>query len=213
MKEVAHNCFEYSLENFGWKLVAFLKPTSEIRLLVTPCDKCESFAHSESCFCIVLLVGDSSFKDAMAKVPTSVFVVGVHIEGLVVGCTISSVVSVDIERQVISFVLQKNSSTLIAIKSKNEFGISLLSNQQSEVSRYFSNQKKSLDQGEFVWDLETQSVPFIPNNAGSFHCSLDKIYELDNTTIVLAKVENFKVTNEGSPLMYWNRTYFSLNLE
>ena len=56
-------------------------------------------------------VGDSSFKDAMAQVPNSVFVVGVHIEGLVVACTISSVVSVDIERQVISFVLQKNSST------------------------------------------------------------------------------------------------------
>ena len=158
-------------------------------------------------------VGDSSFKDAMAQVPTSVFVVGVHIEGLVVACTISSVVSVDIERQVISFVLQKNSSTLIAIKTKQEFGISLLSNQQSEVSRYFSIQEKNLEQGNFVWDLETQSVPMIPNNAGSFHCSLVEIYELDNTTMVLAKVEKFNVTDEGSPLVYWNRAYFSLNLE
>lgn len=158
-------------------------------------------------------MGVSSFKDAMAQVPTSVFVVGVHAKGLVVGCTISSVVSVDIERQVISFVLQKSSSTLIAIKTKKEFGISLLRNQQSEVSRYFSNQEKSLDQGNFVWDLETQSVPMIPNNAGSFHCSLVKAYELGNTTMVLAKVQNFKVTNEGSPLVYWNRAYFSLNLE
>lgn len=154
---------------------------------------------------------DSSFKDAMAQIPTSVFVVGVKVEGTVVACTISSVVSVDIEHQVISFVLQKNSSTLVAIKSKNEFGISLLSNQQSDVSRYFANQEKNLDQGKFVWDLETQIVPMITNNAGSFHCSLIQIYELDNTTMVLAKVKNFKVVNEGSPLVYWNREYFDLD--
>ena len=81
----------------------------------------------------------SSFKDAMARIPTSVFIVGVKVEELVTACTISSVVSVDIERQIISFVLQKSSSTLKAIRSKKTFGISLLNDQQSAVSKHFSS--------------------------------------------------------------------------
>ena len=65
---------------------------------------------------------ESSFKDAMAQIPTSVFVVAVRVEALVTACTISSVVSVDIERQTISFVLQKNSSTLKVIRLIKKFG-------------------------------------------------------------------------------------------
>ena len=158
-------------------------------------------------------MGESSFKDAMAQVPTSVFVVGVHAEGLVVACTISSVVSVDIKRQTISFVLQKNSSTLRAIRSKTKFGISLLSDQQSEISRYFSSLEKNFGEEKFLWDMQNEEFPIIPNSASNFYCSLLETYELENTNIVLAKVDKFYVVAERNPLVYWNRKHFSLKIE
>ena len=155
-------------------------------------------------------VEESSFKDAMARIPTSVFVVGVRVEVLVTACTISSVVSVDIERQTISFVLQKNSSTLKAIRLKKKFGITLLSDQQTEASHHFSSLEKNLEEGKFSWDMQNKDFPTIPNSAGNFNCNLLETYELENTFIVLAKVEKFCVVTERSPLIYWNRKHFSL---
>jgi flavin reductase (DIM6/NTAB) family NADH-FMN oxidoreductase RutF len=155
----------------------------------------------------------SSFKDAMAQIPTSVFVVAVKVEELVTACTISSVVSVDIERQTISFVLQKNSSTLKTIRSKKKFGISLLSDQQIGVSHHFSSLEKNFDQEKFVWDMQNEDFPTIPKCAGNFNCSLLETYELENTFIVLAKVEKFCVVAERNPLVYWNRKHFSLKIE
>ena len=155
----------------------------------------------------------SSFKDAMAQIPTSVFVVGVKGEEIVTACTISSVVSVDIEHQIISFVLQKNSSTLKVIKSKKKFGISLLSDQQSEVSRHFSSLEKNFGEEKFLWDIQNEEFPTIPKSAGDFHCNLLETYELENTYIVLAKVKKFSVVAERNPLVYWNRNHFSLKIE
>jgi flavin reductase (DIM6/NTAB) family NADH-FMN oxidoreductase RutF len=155
---------------------------------------------------------ESSFKDAMARIPTSVFVIGVRVEALVTACTISSVVSVDIERQTISFVLQKNSSTLKAIRSKKKFGISLLSDQQTEVSHHFSSLEKDFNEGKFVWDMQNEDFPTITNSAGNFNCSLLQTYELENTFIVLAKVEKFHAVTDRNPLVYWNRKYFSLKI-
>ena len=155
----------------------------------------------------------SSFKDAMALIPTSVFVVGVRTETLVTACTISSLVSVDINHKIVSFVLQKNSSTLKAIMSKKVFAISLLSDQQSKVSQHFSSPERNLGQDKFVWDLQNENFPTIPNCAGSFYCNLLETYELENTHIVLAKVETFHVMFEGNPLVYWNRKHLSVKLE
>ena len=156
---------------------------------------------------------ESSFKDAMAQIPTSVFVVAVRVEALVTACTISSVVSVDIERQTISFVLQKNSSTLKVIRLIKKFGISLLSDQQAEASHHFSSLEKNFDEREFVWDMQNEDFPTIPNSAGNFNCNLLETYELENTFIVLAKVEKFHVVTERNPLVYWNRKYFSLKIK
>ena len=155
----------------------------------------------------------SSFKDAMAQIPTSVFVVAVRVEALVTACTISSVVSVDIERQTISFVLQKNSSTLKAIRSKKKFGISLLSDQQTEVSHHFSSLEKNFNEGKFAWDMQNEDFPTITNSAGNFNCSLLQTYELENTYIILAKVEKFHVVAGRNPIVYWNRKHFSLKIE
>jgi len=156
---------------------------------------------------------ESSFKDAMARIPTSVFVVGVKVDALVTACTISSVVSVDINHQIVSFVLQKNSSTLKAIMSKKEFAISLLSDQQSKVSQHFSSPEKNFGEDKFVWDLQNENFPTIPNCAGSFFCKVLETYELENTHIVLAKVEKFHVIVEENPLIYWNRKHLSIKLE
>jgi flavin reductase (DIM6/NTAB) family NADH-FMN oxidoreductase RutF len=155
----------------------------------------------------------SSFKDAMARIPTSVFIVGVKVEELVTACTISSVVSVDIERQIISFVLQKSSSTLKAIRSKKTFGISLLNDQQSAVSKHFSSLEKSFSDEKFVWDLQNENFPIIPKSIGNFHCNLVETYELESTYIVLGKVEKFHTVTSGNPLVYWNRKHLSLKLK
>jgi flavin reductase (DIM6/NTAB) family NADH-FMN oxidoreductase RutF len=110
-------------------------------------------------------------------------------------------------------VLQKSSSTLKAIRSKKTFGISLLNDQQSAVSKHFSSLEKSFSDEKFVWDLQNENFPIIPKSMGSFHCNLVETYELESTYIVLGKVEKFHTVTSGNPLVYWNRKHLSLKLK
>jgi flavin reductase (DIM6/NTAB) family NADH-FMN oxidoreductase RutF len=97
--------------------------------------------------------------------------------------------------------------------SKEVFAISLLNDQQSKVSQHFSSPERNFSQDKFVWDLQNENFPTIPNCAGSFYCNLLETYELENTHIVLAKVETFHVMVKGNPLVYWNRKHLSVKLE
>ena len=89
----------------------------------------------------------------------------------------------------------------------------MLSDQQPEVSRHFSSPEKNFSEEKFVWDMLNEEFPTIPNSASNFNCSLLETYELENTFIVLAKVEKFRVITERNPLVYWKRQHFSLKIE
>ena len=64
-----------------------------------------------------------SFKDIMSLIPSSVSVVSCLEEGIIYGCTISSLVSVDVndENPEIIFVLRKQSAVGDKIKTWVEF--------------------------------------------------------------------------------------------
>jgi len=64
---------------------------------------------------------EANFKDAMARVPTNVSIVGSFEADGIRACTISSLVSVDIVDPTIMFVLKNNSATLTSIKSTLNF--------------------------------------------------------------------------------------------
>ena len=78
-----------------------------------------------------------SFKDTMSLIPSSVSVISCFEEGLIYGCTISSLVSVDVQEDnsEIIFVLKKQSLVGEKIKVNEFFKINVLSSSKDEIAQ------------------------------------------------------------------------------
>ena len=79
----------------------------------------------------------SDFRDVMKEIPTSVSIVLVRDREEIKGCTISSLVSIDIssENPHVMFVLRKDSSTGESIQSGRDFSINLLNQNQIHIAK------------------------------------------------------------------------------
>ena len=155
---------------------------------------------------------EANFKDAMARIPTNVSIVGSFEAGRIRACTISSLVSVDIVDPTIMFVLKHNSATVSNIKRTQNFSINDLSSSQSGLSEKYSNKRVEVEDlsDSISWFKHENNVPVINDAHLVFFCKLFSALETINTTLVIAKVMEVSTGNSKSPLVYFERKYFGL---
>lgn len=141
----------------------------------------------------------------MSCIPNSVSIVAAYVEGLVVGCTISSLVSVDVESPKVLFVLKNDSSTLRALSSANIFSISVLAENQRSIALDFSSASKetSLDS----WSVGDDGSLRLDNSLVSFSCKVVDLHVKGSTSIVIASVVSQRFSTTLKPLIYSFRAF------
>ena len=152
------------------------------------------------------------FRDAMSRVPTNVSVVASWETKGIRACTVSSLVSVDIVEPTIMFVLKSESATLANIESRRNFSVNVLSAHQSNLSGVYSNSKNAHDTLHLTqyWEAHKAGIPIIRNSHFSFACVLSRSQQLENATIVFAKVTEMIGSDSENPLIYFDRKYYGL---
>jgi flavin reductase len=155
---------------------------------------------------------ETSFKDAMSQVPTNVAVVGSWEAKEIRACTVSSLVSIDIIDPTIIFVLKSDSATLANIKSTKNFSVNVLSAQQAHLSQLYSNLRTDGETSNLTqyWEAHKAGVPIIKDSHLNFFCELISSQELQNATIVFAKINEIIQSDSENPLVYFERRYFGL---
>lgn len=143
----------------------------------------------------------------MSCIPNSVSIVAASVGGQVVGCTISSLVSVDVESPKVLFVLKNDSSTLKALSGLSVFSISVLAENQGEIAQTFSSQYKNhpLD----AWIFEDDGSPRLNGSLGHFSCKVEDLYIRGSATIVIAQVISQDFSTGLRPLVYRLRSFGS----
>ena len=88
-------------------------------------------------------VTDISFKDVMSAIPTSVSLISCIEGDAIYGCTISSLVSLDVsnESQIVAFMLKKGSLVAEKITSKKLFSVNVLSAGQEDLAKYYASER------------------------------------------------------------------------
>jgi flavin reductase (DIM6/NTAB) family NADH-FMN oxidoreductase RutF len=155
-----------------------------------------------------ILVDSSKFKDFFSTVPTAVFVLGLKTDTRVVGCTISSIVSLDVEReQKILFTLGKDSRFGAMISSDNIISVNLLSFNQIPEAIHFSNVSRDIASDSlFTWNTNQDSI-YLEGCETFLNCKLNKKIETESNTIVILDVINIELSKETRPLIYMNRIF------
>ena len=149
-----------------------------------------------------------NFRDIMSLVPTSVSILSCFDGSVIYGCTISSLVSVDVQEEnpEIIFVLKKQSLVGDKIKTNDFFSINVLSeNQDSLAKKYSTNRlpERSLDPD---WKINNNFAELLSCRA-ILNCKLLEIYDTHAADIYIGTVMSYSGVRNQLPLIYDSRRY------
>ena len=150
----------------------------------------------------------------MSEVPTSVGVVTCMGSDGIIGCTVSSVVSVSVEPndEKVLFALKQESYIGKIIAQKSKFSLSILSEHQADIASAAGGKLKHKELTTF---LETTIAS---NSEGNLHIQgskiafsllVDEVFNANSSNIFLCKVQTAVVNGEvlGNPLIYFRRSF------
>ena len=148
------------------------------------------------------------FRDVMSLVPTSVSVISCIENSLIHGCTISSLVSINVrdENPELIFVLKKQSHIGGIIKANNFFSINVLSSQQGDIAQKFSADRLPEKISDTNW-VVNENFAEISNCIITMNCTLLEIYDNHAANIFVCKVVKHSGDQSKSSLVYDARRY------
>ena len=148
------------------------------------------------------------FKDVMSLVPTSVSVLSCIEGGFVYGCTISSLISVDVrqENPEIVFVLKKQSLVGDKISTNYFFSINVLSENQDSLAKKYSTNRLPEETLDSDWKINNNFAE-LSNCRAILNCKLLKIYDTHAADIHVGTVMNYSGVRNQLPLIYDSRRY------
>ena len=154
----------------------------------------------------------AEFCRTCAKFPTGVTIVTVlDAEGSPHGMTASSFTSVSLDPPLVLVCVDHGASVLAHLRRAQHIGINILSESQQDLSAHFA--RRGHDRFDGVeWVAGHGGVPLIPDALASFECTIQRMVDAGDHTILIAKVESVE-HSDGHPLVYFGSGYYKLGGE
>lgn len=127
--------------------------------------------------------------------------------------TVSSFTSIALEPPLIMVSVQTDSRTHSLISGSNVFAVTILADDQQEISDRFAGRTPEAE--DRLAGIETETLvtgaPFIKGGLAYLDCRVSQAIEIGTNTLFLAEVVSARGNGEGTPLVYHNRTYRKLS--
>ncbi|MFT4044778.1 MAG: flavin reductase family protein [Gordonia sp. (in: high G+C Gram-positive bacteria)] len=147
----------------------------------------------------------SGFRDAMAQLCTPVSVITAMDADRPHGTTVSAVMSLSLDPQLIAVSLAETSECLALIRRTQIFGVNILGAEQDNVALRFAAKGRSKFD-EVAWRLRA-GVPFIEGSAVWIGCEVAEVVRGGDHQILLGSVRDVAVAANSAPLTYHNRQF------
>jgi flavin reductase (DIM6/NTAB) family NADH-FMN oxidoreductase RutF len=155
-------------------------------------------------------IDDAQFKLAMSHFASGVTVVTTAHQGKQYGMTVASFASLSLHPPLVLVCIEKTVKTHDAIIAAGKFGISILANDQADISSRFASRSDEKFAGIDVRKGELD-VPLIEGALTTLECRVtDKVAGGDHTIFVGEVVS--AATREGAPLLYFRSGYREMRL-
>lgn len=155
-------------------------------------------------------VNSQQFKEALGHLPTGVTVVTTGYNDKLYGLTVSSFTSVSLEPPLVLFCIDKDSSSIAAFYNSEFFAVSILADNQIDISRHFS--KSQFD--KFI-NIEyhigsNSNCPLINRAVCHIECKKFNQYKVGDHLVIIGEVINTAVDDTNKPLVHCLRKYREL---
>nr|WP_271208970.1 flavin reductase family protein [Rhodococcus wratislaviensis] len=146
----------------------------------------------------------------MRHVPTPVAIVATTAEGKPVGLTVGSFTSVSLEPALVTFFVDKQSTTWPRMEHSDTFTINILGHDKGERCRSFSG--KGVDRFAGVeWTPSDKGDPVLAEASVVFECAKHSTRVLGDHVQVVGEVRKLHVLREELPLVYHGGTFLNLD--
>jgi flavin reductase (DIM6/NTAB) family NADH-FMN oxidoreductase RutF len=151
-------------------------------------------------------------RAAMRAWSAGVAVVTAAHQGRQHGATVNSFTSISLEPAMLTVTLQKSAHTHEAVSKSRAFGLTILSTEQSKISDLFAGKIAGVE-NRFA-GLQTQTLvtgsPLLLGGLAWLDCRVVETFEAGNSTLFIAEALAAQNLDDGQPLIYHNREYWSL---
>lgn len=147
------------------------------------------------------------FRDAMGKFATGVTVVATEENGEFKGMTVNAFMSVSLNPRLIAISIDEKASLYQTLQETGKFGISVLKENQQDLSMIFAKQKEK--DRDVVFNL-LEGNPIIQGALAGLSCEVKETAMTGDHMIFIAEVVGIQV-EEGSPLVFYSGNYSPLS--
>lgn len=146
------------------------------------------------------------FRDAMGKFATGITVVTMNDNGNNIGMTVNAFMSISLQPKLIAVSIDESASMYDKLNATEKFGVSILSEEQKELSMIFARQK---DKDQEVNFFDQDGVPVLSNALVTLSCNVQEKIKAGDHLIYIAEVTDLTI-NEGDPVLYFGGKYRSI---
>ena len=152
-----------------------------------------------------------SFRDSMSLVSTPVSIVSCIDNNNIYGCTISSLVCVNISDEFpeILFVLKKESLIGNLIESNQFFSVNLLNSSQKQIAEKFANSRTPDNLEDSTWKITDNEFAELHNARAVINCVFNRRYIDHGADIFVGNVQSYTGNDKIDGLLYDSRRYGS----
>ena len=150
-------------------------------------------------------INSNLFKNTLNKFVTGVTIITICNNDFFIGKTINSFASLSLKPALITFNLDKNSSSVEKFTKTSFLGINILSKNQKKLSNYFSLKKPIWK--DIPYTLSNNNVPLIKNCLSNIDCKIIKLITQGDHIIFICQVNSTKINNKKKPLIYLGSKY------
>lgn len=157
-----------------------------------------------------LAFDERDFRNALGHFPTGVVVVTAETDGRdPIAMTVSSFNAVSLDPPLVLFSVGRNAPSLPALLAAENFGISVLRHDQTDLSSRFAGGR-----GEKWADLApvlgATGCPLIGPCLATFECAPFAVHEGGDHLILVGQVLRFEIAEEGEPLVFFRGGYHAI---
>lgn len=146
---------------------------------------------------------DRVFRNTMGKFATGVTVITTKVGEDVHGMTANAFMSVSLDPKLITISIDNRANMLDKIRNSGKFAVSMLGEEQQDVSMHFAGQKER--DGGVQFDL-INNVPIVRDSLASIVCDVHDTHVVGDHTLFIGKVFDINL-RDGIPLTFYQGKY------
>ncbi len=151
------------------------------------------------------LIGD--FRRAMRRVAATVNVISLTVDGRPMGVTATAVSSLSMDPPSLLVCINRAASVHASMADMEAFRVNILHRDQEDIASMFAD--RTMERLRFAdgWEMSADEPPRLIDAQASVLCRRIDCHQFGTHSIFIGVIEDVRVRDDVSPLLYWNGVY------